>query len=171
MPGVGLEHGRAQAACGREREAEQPLFGEQGDQRHDQRSRMQRRQCVHVLQAHARAPQEADAHPREHRAQHEGGRGLDATVAVGMVRVGGVGALAPCHQHEQVGDQVGQRVRRVCHQAEGIGEQADDDLPHGQGRVGDDGDQGGALDAFSARAVIMLEFAGCGGAGGSLGGV
>ena len=129
MPGVGHEHARLDALGHRQHVAEQQFLGDAA-----RRPRPRARpQCTFGTVSGCSSLRNADhSMPRPTASSSapstsERGR-LEAVMTVGMVGVGVLLAVVVGEQHDEVRDQVRQRVDAVGDQALRLGQDADGDL-------------------------------------------
>ncbi|OIQ72850.1 hypothetical protein GALL_455210 [mine drainage metagenome] len=124
---------------------------------------MHARDVGRILQLAQRRQQHAGANRQQQHAQRQRRAGLEALVAVGVVGVGVFRAVVAGQQHDEVGDQVRQRMNAVGDQALRAREQADRDLHAAQPQVDADADpgaaprRGGALGGRVAGVLGVLE--------------
>ena len=144
MPGIGDQQTGFDALGDRQHVAKQRFLGDQRDQRHPQRRHLHLGHAGRRLQLVHGRPQHADPDGQQNRAQRQRGGGFKALVAIGMVGVGLLAGLMARQQHDEVGQQVGQRMHAVGDQALRMRHQAGQDLCAAQAHVDHHADPGAA---------------------------
>ena len=110
----------------------QPFFGDHGQDGDPESQPADGLGADAAGQLLSRLPHDAAANGDQRDAQQQGGGGFDAGVAVRMLAIGGLGALMAGPQHEEIGEQVGERMQAMRNQRLRMRQPADQHLHAGQ---------------------------------------
>lgn len=135
MPRVGHQHARLHARRDREHVAKQALLRDQRDERHPQCRDVDALDRLRMLELLHRRPQHPAADHQQDRGKRERRAGFEALMAVRMLFVDRLAAVMTGQQHDEIRDQIGQRMNAVRDEALRARQDADHHLADAQREV------------------------------------
>ncbi len=133
MPRVGDQHARFHARRSRKHVAKQTLLRDESGKRDPERREMHGLDRLGMFEFQDSGPEHSAADQKENQRERKRCAGLETLMAVRMVCVDRLPAVVTGQQHDEISDQIRQRMNPVGDQSLRAGQDARDHLPDAQG--------------------------------------